>query len=562
MGLLLPIGAAPMLAVALVATVVPSRHHSASGRRAAMAVAILLACGVWTLLRTDGFTERRLTTSPGGGRRRPSNGCSRRTDEPSRRGARGDDSGSAPVRPSWRPQRGCDQSRQCRREPPRRRLRTPRRSRHRAGLARLPRTAIATASCAACGSPPTGRRRRRSSCGGGRSDPAGRRSPSRGDLLYTQEQRGDDEIVAAYRVSTGEPVWRHRDAARFWESNGGAGPRATPTLSHGRVYAFGATGILNALDAATGARSGRATSPPTARRRSRLGLLQLAARRRRPRHRRGGRQAGRVRRRDRRPRWFGPGRRRQLQLSASADDRRRPTDRAAERQRRDQRGAGSTARCCGNTHDGAGRRRSCSRGHRRRRPPRQRMASRQRPRHPPAAVAHGPAADGRPRIAGPSTGLKPYFNDFVVHNGHAFGFDGSILACIDLADGTRKWKGGRYGNGQLVLLADQDLLLVLSEEGELVLVVGDARQVHRGRARPGDRRQDLESSGAGRRRPARAQRRGDGRVPVADGGQLKELFTTKDTKHTKATKGKKQISKSLKIFKSPNLQIHRFVVRS
>ena len=72
--------------------------------------------------------------------------------------------------------------------------------------------------------------------------------------------------------------------------------------------------------------------------------------------------------------------------------------------------------------------------------------------------------------------MKPYFSDSAVHNGYAFGFDGSILACIELKDGKRKWKGGRYGHGQFVLLPDQDLLLVLSEEGELALVEASGEQ--------------------------------------------------------------------------------------
>jgi outer membrane protein assembly factor BamB len=55
------------------------------------------------------------------------------------------------------------------------------------------------------------------------------------------------------------------------------------------------------------------------------------------------------------------------------------------------------------------------------------------------AVAHGPAG-WTVAERWTSNGLKPYFNDFVVHNGYAFGFDGSILACIDLKTASASGK--------------------------------------------------------------------------------------------------------------------------
>jgi outer membrane protein assembly factor BamB len=290
----------------------------------------------------------------------------------------------------------------------------------------------------------------------------------RGDLLYTQEQRGDDEVVSCYRVSTGEPVWRHRDPVRFYESNGGAGPRGTPTLSQGRVYTMGATGILNALDAATGvAVWSRNAATDTSRKIPEWGIassplvvddIVVVA------------VSGTLAAYDvatGKPRWVGPqhggsysspqlatidGVPQILLLSAPGTVSVSPADGALLWEYSWEGGAivqpaltadGGVLINAMSMMGGMGTRR--------------------------LAVAHGDSG-WSVEERWTSNGLKPYFNDFVVHKGHAFGFDGNILACIDLQDGKRKWKGGRYGNGQLVLLSDQDVLLVLTEDGELALV--------------------------------------------------------------------------------------------
>jgi outer membrane protein assembly factor BamB len=291
----------------------------------------------------------------------------------------------------------------------------------------------------------------------------------RGDLFYTQEQRGPDEVVACYRLATGEPVWTHSDKARFWESNGGPGPRATPTLGNGRVYTLGATGILNALNASDGAVvwSRNAASDTTTKvpgwgfAGSPLlfeDLVIVAA-------------AGQLAAYDLAtgtPRWFGPrdggggysspqlstigGMAQVLLLSDTGVTSVAPSDGGVLWKNA---WPGFSSLQPALTPDGGVLIATASAaggiGTRR------------------LSVAHAPGG-WRVEERWTSTGLKPYFNDFVVHRGHAFGFDGSILACIDLQDGRRVWKGGRFGYGQLILLPEQDLLLVLSEQGELALV--------------------------------------------------------------------------------------------
>ncbi len=64
--------------------------------------------------------------------------------------------------------------------------------------------------------------------------------------------------------------------------------------------------------------------------------------------------------------------------------------------------------------------------------------------------------------------MKNKFNSSVLHNGHIYGLDEGILSCLDVNTGERKWKGGRYGYGQVLLAGGH--LIVTTEEGEIALV--------------------------------------------------------------------------------------------
>lgn len=70
--------------------------------------------------------------------------------------------------------------------------------------------------------------------------------------LWTQEQRGEFECTVCYDSRTGVELWRREDQARYQTAQGAVGPRATPTVSATAVFALGATGILNALEPTTG----------------------------------------------------------------------------------------------------------------------------------------------------------------------------------------------------------------------------------------------------------------------------------------------------------------------
>jgi outer membrane protein assembly factor BamB len=77
---------------------------------------------------------------------------------------------------------------------------------------------------------------------------------ARNGYAVTMEQRGDDECVTCYEIATGSLKWIYSYKARHKDSIslGRVGPRSTPTIHQGHVYAIGALGHLVCLNGADG----------------------------------------------------------------------------------------------------------------------------------------------------------------------------------------------------------------------------------------------------------------------------------------------------------------------
>jgi hypothetical protein len=83
---------------------------------------------------------------------------------------------------------------------------------------------------------------------------SGYSAPSvRGGKLVLHHRIKAEEIVQAFALPKGEPIWRYAYPTSFIDPYGyNNGPRSTPLLTSNRVYTFGAEGKLLCLDLSSG----------------------------------------------------------------------------------------------------------------------------------------------------------------------------------------------------------------------------------------------------------------------------------------------------------------------
>jgi outer membrane protein assembly factor BamB len=289
-------------------------------------------------------------------------------------------------------------------------------------------------------------------------------------VAVTQEQRGHQEHVVAYQAATGRVLWDQADAARYENVIAGVGPRATPTIAGERVFTLGAMGILNAFDRRSGRRlwsrqvlsDNGATLPEWGKSCSPLVIENRVI------------------------------------VSAGGPDGRSLVAYDAA--------TGSAVWSGGSDRSSySSPRLALLAG----RPQLLVLNSASVAAHDPASGAvlwEQPFPSEQPNVTTPaplpgdrvlvsagygigsrlyqvaaveggaltasllwaSPRLKSKFANLLVHAGSVYGLDDGLLTCLDPATGERRWKAGRYGHGQVILVGA--LLLVQTEEGELVLI--------------------------------------------------------------------------------------------
>jgi outer membrane protein assembly factor BamB len=292
-----------------------------------------------------------------------------------------------------------------------------------------------------------------------------------GNLAITLEQRDEDEVIAAYDTATGEERWIYPYHTAFAEALGGPGPRATPTIAGDLVYSLGAMGDLVCLQAADGKEKwskkvlaesenlpwGMSGSPLVV---DNLVIVNPGVQKGAPADRglvaydretgklvwsKGNAQAA----------YASP------MLATLGDKRQVLIFDAGGLAGHDPATGDELWRFKWETHQGInaaqplvldGDRVFIS-----------------------SAYGHGGAllqvalADGKwsAKPLWESQSLRCKFSSPVFYKGYLYGLDEGLLVCVDPKDGKRRWKGNRYGHGEMLLAGD--LLVILSESGDLAV---------------------------------------------------------------------------------------------
>lgn len=306
-------------------------------------------------------------------------------------------------------------------------------------------------------------------------------------FAVTMEQRGDEEWVSCYEIKTGKLRWWHAIAARHQTVPGGIGPRSTPAIHEGRVYALGATGVLRCLDGATGqpiwmedilkrigttpdaeinlVAWGRAGSPLIV---GELVVVPFGGKAGGPFHSlaaydwlTGDRrwQAG-----DRQISYASPtlatlGGVEQI-LSVNEDNVSGHDPRSGNvLWQHAWPGNSAASASCSQPVPVGGDRVFLSKAY----------------GFGAVLISVSRQPDGSWQTAEvwprKSSLMKTKFTNVVVRDGFAYGLSDGVLECVEIASGERQWKSGRYGHGQILLVGDR--ILALGEDGVLHLVAAE-----------------------------------------------------------------------------------------